>query len=120
MNNKVKAQRRIQFDFTPDALEQLNKLVFETNAASKAEVVRNALQLYEYTFEMIRDGFDLMFHKDEVTKTVKLLVNVKRYSNDGTTETAPINAKRKNVNKSGHRKKGDNIAKARRQKKIAV
>lgn len=38
---------RIQFDFTPEAAERLDELVLESGSASRAELLRNALKLYD-------------------------------------------------------------------------
>lgn len=39
---------RVQFDFTPDALQRLDGIKEKTNAATRAETIRNALRLYEW------------------------------------------------------------------------
>ena len=39
---------RVQFEFTPDAAARLEALKLVTDASTKAEVVRNALRLYEW------------------------------------------------------------------------
>jgi hypothetical protein len=39
---------RVQFEFTPDALARLEAIKLATDAPTKAEVVRNALRLYEW------------------------------------------------------------------------
>jgi len=44
----VSQKERLQFDFTPDALERLDALKDKSGAASRAEVVRSALRLYEW------------------------------------------------------------------------
>lgn len=71
--------KRIQFDFSPDALSQIEELVKNTGAASKAEVIRKALKLYEYTVEMLRNSYDLTFQREGETKTVELLIDIKKY-----------------------------------------
>lgn len=43
-NNK----ERLQFDFTPEALERLDRMKDQAQASTRAEVVRNALKLYEW------------------------------------------------------------------------
>lgn len=91
--NKEKA-KRIQFDFSPEALDQLNQLLINTDATSKAEVIRNALRLYEYTVNMLSNGFDLIFRRDDEIKHVELLINYKRNNTDGFAENNEPNAKR--------------------------
>ncbi|HZR40310.1 MAG TPA: hypothetical protein VFB12_09360 [Ktedonobacteraceae bacterium] len=46
--NPEQSKQRIQFDFTPDSLRRLEELKRRTDAITKAEVVRNALKLYEW------------------------------------------------------------------------
>lgn len=46
--NPEQSKQRIQFDFTPDSLKRLEELKRRTDAITKAEVVRNALKLYEW------------------------------------------------------------------------
>jgi hypothetical protein len=41
-------KQRIQFDFTPESMKRLENLKEKTDATTKAEVVRNALRLYEW------------------------------------------------------------------------
>jgi hypothetical protein len=49
---KVKVQKnRVQLDFPPRAMERLNALKVKTEASSYAEVVKNALRLYEALIE---------------------------------------------------------------------
>ena len=47
-DEKAKIQKnRVQFDLAPRSMERLNALKAKTEAASYAEVVKNALRLYE-------------------------------------------------------------------------
>lgn len=39
---------RVQFDFTPDALQRLDEIKEATGATTRAETIRNALRLYEW------------------------------------------------------------------------
>jgi hypothetical protein len=41
-------KQRIQFDFSSESLRRLEDLKEKTDASTKAEVVRNALKLYEW------------------------------------------------------------------------
>lgn len=45
---KSGSKQRVQFDFTPEALARLEQMQEKLEAATKAEVVRNALKLYEW------------------------------------------------------------------------
>ncbi len=44
----VKQKERVQFDFAPEALQRLDEIKEKTEATTRAEVVRNALKLYEW------------------------------------------------------------------------
>lgn len=43
-----KNKERLQFDFTPESLERLDRMKEQAQASTRAEVVRNALKLYEW------------------------------------------------------------------------
>jgi len=43
-NNK----QRVHFDFSPEALERLESIRVRVDASTKAEVMRNALKIYEW------------------------------------------------------------------------
>jgi metal-responsive CopG/Arc/MetJ family transcriptional regulator len=43
-----KQKERVQFDFSSEALQRLDDMKTRTGAATRAEVVRNALRLYEW------------------------------------------------------------------------
>jgi hypothetical protein len=49
------AKNRLQFDFTDEALQELDELKSATGAASRAEVIRRALQMLQWTIEQVRD-----------------------------------------------------------------
>jgi hypothetical protein len=57
-SDKAKAVRknRVQLDFPPRAMERLNALKVKTEASSYAEVVKNALRLYEALIEDDESG----------------------------------------------------------------
>ena len=44
MPNKV----RVQFDFTPEALERVDVIQEKIGVSTRAEVIRNALKVYEW------------------------------------------------------------------------
>jgi hypothetical protein len=58
------AKNRVQFDLTPKSMDRLTALKTKTEAPSYAEVVKNALRLYEALIEeeeagrqfFVRDG----------------------------------------------------------------
>lgn len=41
-------KQRVQFDFSPEALQRLEDLKEHIDASTKAEVIRNALKIYEW------------------------------------------------------------------------
>jgi hypothetical protein len=47
---------RVQLDFAPRSMDRLNLLKEKTEAASYAEVVKNALKLYEGLIEEVESG----------------------------------------------------------------
>jgi len=67
---KKNGYKKLQFDFSEDAVERLDDLVKKTDSASRAEVVRSSLKLYEYAIEMLNSGYTLNFEKDGNTVTV--------------------------------------------------
>ncbi len=66
--------KRIQFEFSPDAVERLDRIKKETNSGSYAELVRNALRVYEWVIETEHKGFEIGIVKDDdLVKVVKFL-----------------------------------------------
>jgi hypothetical protein len=49
-------KNRVQLDFAPRSMERLNSLKAKTEAASYAEVAKNALRLYEALIEETEAG----------------------------------------------------------------
>ena len=49
-------KNRVQFDLPPRSMERLNALKLKTEASSYAEVVKNALRLYEALIEEVESG----------------------------------------------------------------
>ena len=49
------AKTRLQFDFTEDALSELDELKGATGATNRAEVIRQALRLLQWTVEQTKD-----------------------------------------------------------------
>ena len=50
---KTTTKQRVQFDFSPEALKRLETMQERLEGATKAEVVRNALKLYEWFITQI-------------------------------------------------------------------
>jgi hypothetical protein len=68
-----KAYKRLQFDFSVDAVERLDEMVQDTNSSSRAELVRNSLRCYEFLFKKIQEGYELKLEKGSEKVTVMLL-----------------------------------------------
>lgn len=66
--------KRIQFEFPPDAVERLDRIKQQTNSSSYAELVRNALRVYEWMVDSQKKGFEIGLVKDDqLVKTVEFL-----------------------------------------------
>jgi hypothetical protein len=57
-------KNRVQFDLAPRSMERLNVLKTKTEAASYAEVVKNALRLYEALIEETESGKQFFVRDD--------------------------------------------------------
>ena len=74
---RVKAlkKNRVQLDFAPRSLERLNALKVKTEASSYAEVVKNALRLYEALIEESEGGKQFLVRdKDGVVSPFRLFL----------------------------------------------
>jgi len=49
------AKTRLQFDFSDESLSQLDELKGATGATNRAEVIRQALRLLQWTIEQTQD-----------------------------------------------------------------
>jgi metal-responsive CopG/Arc/MetJ family transcriptional regulator len=49
------AKTRLQFEFADDALQQLDELKSAVGATNRAEVIRQALRLLQWTIEQTQD-----------------------------------------------------------------
>ena len=67
-------KHRLQFDLTPEALEELDALKDAVGAATRAELLRNALRLYAWFMEKRQEGYDLELRKGKDVKEVEVLV----------------------------------------------
>jgi len=54
---KVNTKQRVQFDFSPEALQRLEDLKKHVDASTKAEVIRNALKIYEWFVTQIDPNY---------------------------------------------------------------
>lgn len=66
INEKEREKERLQFDFTSEAVTRLDNLRELSGASSRAEVVRNALRLYEWFMtEVQAEDTIQIFNKDK-------------------------------------------------------
>ncbi len=61
------AKNRVQFDLPPRSMERLNALKVKTEASSYAEVVKNALRLYEALIEETESGKQFLVRDQDGT-----------------------------------------------------
>jgi hypothetical protein len=67
--------KRIQFEFSPEALDRLNRMRELTETSSYAELVRDSLRVYEWIIQQDKAGYDIGLIKgDTLVKTVKLFL----------------------------------------------
>ena len=59
---------RLQFDFSNRAVERLDALVKAADCASRAEVVRNALRVYEYLVAKRHEGYEVELVRRHATQ----------------------------------------------------
>jgi hypothetical protein len=62
-------KNRVQFDLPPRSMDRLNVLKVKTEAASYAEVVKNALRLYEALIEETESGKQFFIRDENGTMT---------------------------------------------------
>lgn len=61
-------KRRLQFDLRADAVDRLDELVELTGAASRAEVVRRALALFDDAVVARQNGMELVIRRADPTQ----------------------------------------------------
>lgn len=64
---KVSDLKRIQMEMPPRSVERLKRLQDVTEAASYAEVMKNALRLYEALIEEVEAGNEIMVRRGQDT-----------------------------------------------------
>jgi hypothetical protein len=67
--------KRIQLDFSDSGMARLDSLKEKTEAASYAEVVRNALRLYEWAIEAGGEKARMVVTRDDgITEIVRIFL----------------------------------------------
>lgn len=64
--------KRIQMDMPPKSVERLKRLQTITEASSYAEVMKNALRLYEAMINEVEAGNDILVRRDGVIAPLPL------------------------------------------------
>ena len=67
-------RQRVQLDFTPEALERLREIKELAGAKTNAEVVRNALRLYEWFLRQKKENYTIQLVKDNWVKEVEIIL----------------------------------------------
>ena len=67
-------RQRVQLDFTPEALERFREIKEMVEAKTNAEVVRNALRLYEWFLKQRRENYTFQLVKDNKVKEVEIVL----------------------------------------------
>jgi hypothetical protein len=65
---------RLQFDFLPDAVKELDALVACVRAASRAEVLRRSLDLFKLVVLSVSNGTEVILRKKDGTESKILIV----------------------------------------------
>jgi hypothetical protein len=105
---------RIQLDFAPRAMERLNALKAKTEASSYAEVVKNALRLYEALIEETESGKQFLVRdQDGVVSSFRLFLQgdrPPRPTSPAPTNHPPRSAPRRGWRRSAGRARADGPA----------
>jgi hypothetical protein len=74
-DNRGAVKYRVQLDLPPRSMDRLNALKLKTEAASYAEVVKNALQLYEALIAETEEGKQFLIRdKEGVITPIRLFL----------------------------------------------
>ena len=66
-------RHRLQIDFSPEAHERLMRIRERSEAATNAEVVRNALRLYDWFLDQRAQNARLQLVEGETVKEIEVL-----------------------------------------------
>jgi len=58
------SKQRLQFDFSKDAVKKLEEIKKRTNSATRAEVIRRSLRLYDWITWQLEQGATIGIEKD--------------------------------------------------------
>jgi hypothetical protein len=68
------SRQRVQLDFTPEAFARLQEIKDMADATSNAEVVRNAIRLYDWFLQQRREEYKFQLVKGNKVKEIELLL----------------------------------------------
>ena len=74
MNLKQERRQRVELDFSRDAYDRLRQIRGLAGAKTNAEVVRNALRVYEWYLNQKRAKHKLQVVADDTVREVELLL----------------------------------------------
>lgn len=66
--------KKVQVEFSDSAMERIKSIADATEAASNAEVVRNALQLFDWFIRKRLEGYAIHLIRDDEELAVELPV----------------------------------------------
>ena len=69
----VAKRRRLQLDFSPEAYERLHRIREMSDASTNAEIVRNALRLYDWFLEQKQSGARLQVVRGDLVREIEVL-----------------------------------------------
>jgi hypothetical protein len=72
--NQQETRQRVQLEFTPDAMERLRQIRELASATTNAEVVRNALRVYEWFLKQKAEDYKFQLIKNDQVKEVELVL----------------------------------------------
>ena len=69
---KERKYKRVQFDFSEESVKSLDTIVEKTRSVSRAEVVRKALRLYDYSIRRHDEGYRMQFVNKETKDKIEV------------------------------------------------
>ena len=63
-------KHRLQFDFDQAALEELDELQVAANLPTRAELIRQALRLFQWIFTETAHGAKILIERDEKVREI--------------------------------------------------
>jgi len=70
----IESPRRVQVEFSPDAFRRLLEIKGMAGAPSNAEVIRDAIRLYEWFLRQRRENYKFQLVKGDTVKEVELVL----------------------------------------------